>query len=399
MIQLTKGRLESLSCDSTSIWPSKLPLAFTLPWPKWMRLQGFLGLAHLFRPLLSSNLRTLRIHHSLVTRIPTLDTNQLSSLARAYLSETVVLPRVRLAYGQAFVPDMNPRLSSLTLTGIPRQSTGPLIKELISFLRLLSLQEEAIQKIQNGAGSVRHAPPLLKGLRHLALIFEPFDSLEGVSSYAREEDFFANEDLDVDELLYNDEEEIFSFFKDEWPKVTKTQSTANHQPKSESGNASDEDRDVESDLGNKDYMEYHDAVSDPDRRALRSVWIGSPVKTDNPVIREYRRLALHGVRYNVGLCTPAQKLAGAPEGCHIFQTAWAMAIIPSDERQLQRPSMAQLAGMRGVLAELKKYRQEGRLAFEELKVRSGGQPVPLGDPHYFWTGKLEVSHASLVDFR
>lgn len=136
-------------------------------------LFGLLGQSHLFRPAVSSNLRRLRIHHSVITSIPTVKIDQLSEIDQLLVAEDIIGERAAKIYPLPFVPDMNPRLTSLTLTDIPRFSSGLLIERLVHFLKLASLQERSI--LESALSSSRRAPRLLAGLRHLRLEFADFD--------------------------------------------------------------------------------------------------------------------------------------------------------------------------------------------------------------------------------
>lgn len=167
MIRSSPGQLQRLECDSMVF---KLPEAAPPSWLSRAKLSGTIGWAHVFRPVFSANLQVLRIHHSVVTQLLSLELDGLSPLANLWVAETQLLPRAELAYPEAFVPDMNPRLQSLVLTRIPRYSAGPLIDKLISYLRLASMQERAIQDIKTAD---RHGPVTLLGLRHIRLEFEP----------------------------------------------------------------------------------------------------------------------------------------------------------------------------------------------------------------------------------
>ncbi|KAI9901691.1 hypothetical protein N3K66_003508 [Trichothecium roseum] len=91
---------------------------------------------------------------------------------------------------------------------------------------------------------------------------------------------------------------------------------------------------------------------------------------------------------SVGYPSPTQKIAGMQhEGALVSQLDWATTVMPC---QLHRPSQHQLAGMRDVLCELRQYRQASKAKYDLMKAQVGG-PVALGNPHYFWTGTLQVS--------
>ncbi|KAK1774570.1 hypothetical protein QBC45DRAFT_361611 [Copromyces sp. CBS 386.78] len=142
---------------------------------KTQAISGILGLSHLFRPVFA-NLQILRIHHSLVTNLPSLaGFDDLSAMEKIWFAETFLLPRADLVFPNPFHPDMNPRLSSLTLTHIPRYSTGPLIERLKGLLKAAWFQEQTIAKLRTEYRRVqsRYQPPLLPGLRKIFLEFDP----------------------------------------------------------------------------------------------------------------------------------------------------------------------------------------------------------------------------------
>ncbi|KJK94143.1 hypothetical protein H633G_02015 [Metarhizium anisopliae BRIP 53284] len=379
LLRICNGYIEDLACDSMPLLPNVG--TYRKAWPPKSNLDGILGAAHLFRPVFSSNLRVLRIHHSVVTNIPSLQMVGLSSLARLFLAETAILRRVERAYPQTFTPDMNPRLLSLTLTCLPRRSSGPLISRLLQFLKLLAIQERGIQDALLSA-STRRSPGVLQGLRHLRLEFEP-DSME--------EGFSTSEDLDPEELM-NSGEKVFSFFEDErmesWSRsrarqMLHSKRVAVRSPAAVDNQASGSDRD------NPEFVTY-DADWSGDRFSI-PVWAG-PNDPDAPeVLKDYRRLVLERhVRDGVGPASPAQILAGAPSRSFIFHVAWSAAVMPSD---LRPPTRGELAGMSDVLDELKTYRLNGRANYMKHKelAQMAGRHVSLGETHFFWTGRLEVS--------
>ncbi|KAL2116357.1 hypothetical protein VTJ04DRAFT_8524 [Mycothermus thermophilus] len=210
------GRLQHLECDSPSI---RLPVPAPPSWlsPK-TQLFGFLGWAHVFRPILSADLQVLRIHHSIVTQIPSLEIPGLSQAVCWWLAETHLLPRAKIAYPEVFVPDMNPRLRSLVLTRIPRRSSGPLIDKLIEFLRLAAAQERDIQEKKVSAGGAFEMG-LLPGLRHIRFEFEP-DVLE--DGWLDIDDVVSEHDYDLDAgTVLDDTTGQFSFFGESgWSKST-----------------------------------------------------------------------------------------------------------------------------------------------------------------------------------
>ncbi|GJN84573.1 leucine rich repeat domain-containing protein [Purpureocillium lilacinum] len=377
LLRVSSGHLEELACSFMPLLPIAAPVSKF--WPKSAMLHGILGSAHLFRPAYSCSLRSLKMHHSLVTNVPALEIDGFSAIARDYLAEAAILERVDQAYPQVFVPDMNPRLTSLTLTGIPRRSSGPLVQRLIRFLELLSRQERAIQDASAIASPWR-GPGLLQGLRHLALEFEPDTMDDG---------FSATEDLDAEELM-DAGDTGFSFFNETPTGERRRTSTAVGPPvadgvHSEAVPAGTHPSGAEQDTRN--FIKY-DGEWNGEVFSL-PVWVG-PTRGANEVLDEYRRLVMgDGLRDGVGPATPGQILAGAPEGSFVFHVAWCAAVMP---RQLSPPGRDVLAGMKDVLAELRTYRLAGRASYAKLQQSVGtGIPVPLGEPHFFWTGTLKVS--------
>ncbi|KHN98342.1 uncharacterized protein MAM_04103 [Metarhizium album ARSEF 1941] len=378
LVRISNGHIEDLACDSMPLLPKVG--SYRKAWPPDSDLHGILGAAHLFRPVFSSNLRVLRIHHSLVTNIPSLRVVGLSSSGRQFLAETAILRRVEIAYPQTFIPDMNPRLLSLTLTCLPLRSSGPLISRLLQFLKLLATQERGIQDASFGP-STRHSPGVLQGLRHLRLEFER-DSME---------DTFIPEDVDPAELM-NSGEKVFSFFEDE---RTESRSRSSSRRVLHSKRVAIDSRAAVDDWASgtaRDSSEFiiYDADWNGDRFSI-PVWAG-PNNPDAPeVLKDYRRLVLgRHVRDGVGPVSPAQMLAGAPPESFIFHVAWSAAVMPPD---LRPPTRSEVAGMRDVLDELRAYRLSGRANYLHHKklAQMAGHHVSLGQPHYFWTGRLEVS--------
>lgn len=214
----SRGHIQHFDCASPAI-PTYGQVPFSL--------SGILGRSHLFRPVMASNLRSLRVHHSLVTHIPTLSDPSKSPRDALAYAETVLRERAEIAYPlaaavgqgfrQGFGPDWNPRLKSLTLACLPRVSTGPLIDKLIRFLVSAAEQEAAVEvRAQQAAVSAvtsRRGPTMLSGLRHLRLEFEPYppqdEDLGGGNG--------AFGSLDAKALLNAGTSEGFSFFRERRP--------------------------------------------------------------------------------------------------------------------------------------------------------------------------------------
>ncbi|KAL2205150.1 hypothetical protein CC79DRAFT_1335707 [Sarocladium strictum] len=375
LIRTSNGQIEYLACDSMPLLPSWHTQKH---WPIGTRLVGTIGDADIFRPVFSSNLRALRIHHSFVTGLLDLEMEGFSSLARLYLGEKLLLPRIQSLFSGAFRPDMNPRLTSLVLTHVPRRSSGPLITTLLNFLRLLSEQESAIEEVTSVSATSRRAPDMLSGMRHLRLEFDPDPMEEGYS---------AAEDLDAEDLM-NSGDQGYSFFEGE--QYEKTPVLVRHgagpgqaETTDTSGaNVALNENDLE-----QEYVSYE---SEWDGESFTcQVWLGSINPTPKSALYRYRQLVrVYGVRDGVGPAHPSQVRAGAPEGSYIFHVAWTLAIMPSE---LSAPPKPKLAAMKDVLEVLKRYRLDGRSKFAASKRVADMGSVKLGAPHYFWTGKLEVS--------
>lgn len=371
LIRKSPGQLELVDCDSMQI-PIGMP--WPAPWPKHAKLYGMLGSAHIWRPVFSSNLRSLRVHHSVVTQIPTLEADGLSPLARLWLAETVIRERCEMAYPQAFVPDANPRITSLTLTKIPRRSSGPLIDKIINLLRLVSAQERHIADAT--ISSSRRAPMMLRGLRHIGLEFEP-DPMEDLSQLT------LSEDLDVEGLLDTDHEYFASSTKGTEDKTPETRNAT-----------------VPTDPGLSHYAQFEDAenlvfegehivhTEKWEGNVFRPrVWVGNGIPGPHPAVNAYMELVRRAsLRKVVGAASPAHIKAGVPHDFLIFLDAWEAILIPS---VMPEPRREHLEGMKDVIGELKKYRMATREAYGKEKKRAGGD-VKLGAPHYFYTGRVEV---------
>ncbi|KAG5983315.1 hypothetical protein E4U55_000299 [Claviceps digitariae] len=381
LLHSSNGHIEHLSCDSLLFLPRIEH--YGKFWPPHASLRGILGAAHCLRPAMSRNLRVLRLHHSVVTNIPTLHMQGASYKARCLQAETVILDRIETLFPQTFVPDMNPRLYSLTLTCLPRFSSGPLISKLTQFLTQLSAQEGAIQNVACTM-STRRSPKLLKGLRHLRLEFDNTDVMD--------DDFSASFSLDAEQS----EDEIFSFFHNEHAKADQA------VPARQSASCADVMLPPKKLNGegettwcttNRERTNFVTHDGHWNGRAFSvQVWIG-PANHDAPeALRDYRRLVVdHGVRDGVGPVTPAQIQAGAPQLSFIYQIAWNAAVMPAT---LRTPRRDELAGMRDVLDALKTYRRQTRAKHEQIRQLSKAQRadgVSPSEPHSFWTGVLEVS--------
>lgn len=396
LIRSSPGQLRHFECSSAAAQGLKQTLP---PWlAKNPRFSAVLGAAHLFRPVISPNLQVLRIHHSLVTQVPTLETDNLVTMANLWLAETFIRERVELAYPQVFVPDMNPRLYSLTLTNIPRYSVGPVVSKLLRLLRLVSMQERAIQDVQ--LPSSRRSPNTLRGIRHIRLEFEPDPTEELGHS-------LDSEDLDPEQLINLSSKE-FSFFGDlGWgsaPTSDKPQPPSSRHsdtqteppPKPRTPDSGRLDH-YPSGERQDEYVVDH-PVSWNGNDLTVPVWIGTAAPGPHEAVNEYMRLLQDpALRANAAPASPSHIAAGVPAGSYIFYSAWdAMLLRPP--HTLRKPTKADIAGMRDVVAAIKAYRGRTRAAFDAAKRAAGsaGPAVRLGVPHYHWTGKLEVSLADTM---
>lgn len=129
----------------------------------------------LLKPSVSQQLESLRVHHSIVTTVPTLVTQgdfYLSEARAAYLSEFEYAEKnVAFWPPTKFLPEINPRIKSLTLTHVPRKSFGPVVRHLIYVLSSAAEQEVRIRRAT--PANQRRGAQMLPGLRLLVLEFAP----------------------------------------------------------------------------------------------------------------------------------------------------------------------------------------------------------------------------------
>ncbi|ROW03771.1 hypothetical protein VMCG_05445 [Cytospora schulzeri] len=343
LLHYSPGHLEHFECDSAICLSTQRSSALVnkAPWlSKSTSVLGLPGSAYLFRPVISSNLRVLKIHHSLVTNTPTVACRSTNVLTKQWLAETCLRERMDLAYPQTYVPDMNPRLYSLTLCMIPRYSTGAVTQRLINFLKLAARQEQMIEKAK--ASTPPRGPPILQGLRHIRLEFEP-DAGDEIASLQNEAD-----DLDPGALLSRGEE-TFSFFSESaWaPSSSPVNSKTEEQPHAVST-----------------------ATNPPESSEPQN-------ETETPV---------------------PQKLDCAPfnqaDGEHIDIT-----IKPTNDLDkevtvpgiIRPPGRTVLRGMRDVLGDIKAFRLGARRKYVKMEAGRGQTGGDLGvEEHEHWKGRLVV---------
>ncbi|KAL1851711.1 hypothetical protein Daus18300_012460 [Diaporthe australafricana] len=396
------GHIEHFECDKT-----RLPSHHTLAWhskapylSKSATLYALPGAAYLFRPVISSNLRVLKAHHSLITNTPTLESRNTGELTNLWLAETYMRERLDLAYPQTFVPDMNPRLYSLTISMIPRYSTGIVSQRLTDFLCLAALQEQAIERTRTLLPF--RGPPVLRGLRHVRLEFEP-DAKDELGSLENETD-----ELDSGALL-EEGTEAFSFFSESaWgPSSSPVNSRGKNQAVGEATEATEpKDADTKDENPstkaekidaypfNKARGEHVNFTINPVGEASQpvelvvSVWVGPGVISPEnpPAVNEYmRNVCDEANRAGASPATPNHVAAGVPTGSFIFDRAWDSIMLPAAAAEIRLPTKAELRGMEDVVARVKAFRLESRRQYAALdsgRRASGG--------HEYWLGRLEI---------
>ncbi|KAM0809652.1 putative F-box domain-containing protein [Seiridium cardinale] len=352
LLRLSLGRLEHFECDI-----DRFPRIIADPNSSF-EVRGLFGFSHLFRPVFSSNLRSLRIHHSAVTGIPDVSSGQLPHWKALVYAETSFRQRIEMAYPQALVPDMNPRLTSLTLTEIPSRSTGPLISGITRFLDLASDQQNAVMAVT--ASSRQRGSLVLNGLRHIRLELKPAQS----------------EDLDN---LFMDGDVNFSELLD--PASPASEPSSPSYSLSNSGAASDYKPD--SSTGRQDRF-WHDRAREHVTHRVEAseswngnthtirVWVGRGIPGPHRAVNEYmRNLRRPHLHKNVGPAMPNHVAAGVPPGSYIYHAAWDAMVVPRSLPHIDEKST--LASMRDVAAALKEYRGRTRGTIRH------------------WLGKLELA--------
>lgn len=391
------GYLEHIECNTGLVIPGWL--LRTLSKATWLpdsaNCYGFPGASYLFRPVFSSNLRILKIHHSLVTNVLTFAGTGVSMGENVWLAETCLRERMDLAFPQTYEPDMNPRLHSLTLSKIPRRSTGVVIERLIDFLKLCAAQEQAVEQTL-GATSHHRSPTVLRGLRQIRLEFETErnDKLLTVDT-----------DTDVTEAL----EEFTGFSEGALdtalpPNRSKNikinpagsskhfAAAATQTPGPPDNEAARLGPPVRDRLNTYPFdtteTEFQTLVADTDHHILLPVWIGSGVlhPGNPPAVNEYMRLLAHrgGLYAQMPVpATPCHVAAGVPSGSFIYGAAWDKILVPP-AGTLRRPTVAELGVLRDVLGEIKAFRLASRARFT-AQMTTG----KVGE-HMYWKGKLDI---------
>jgi hypothetical protein len=190
----------------------------------------------LLKPSISQRLESLRVHHSVVTQTPTI-----FAVGEFYLSEEraiflaeeeFAVKKVSFSPPSDFLPELNPRIKSLTLTHVPRKSLGLVIDRLVKLISLAAMQEVMIAGAS--PANARRGAQMLPGLRYLCLEFAPpakvlKPSKDGpsVSGDVDADTFMAESGKDFsffDETQFIPESATkdFSFFEDERPLERKS---------------------------------------------------------------------------------------------------------------------------------------------------------------------------------
>ncbi|TGJ88098.1 hypothetical protein E0Z10_g665 [Xylaria hypoxylon] len=378
LLRLSSGRLEHFECDYIL---HTLPILSSDKGRQQLHVGGVFGLSHLFRPSFSSNLRSIRVHHSLVTQVPDIRADNLPLSTALRLSETVFFKNVNRVYPQRFVPDMNPRIASLTLTNMPTRSVGRVIEQLTSFLDLASLQQRAVKRARLSMNG-RHTM-VLSGLRHIRLELDPDFSDDVLDSST-------GRDIDYEKLLDPGDEDFgndtFSFFDDTRRDMSKQHNIVRGSVKNELPIANGERySDWKSGrLKSPPYSDNESQFTSYYEEASKSwtgnvysvpVWIGSGKIGPHAAVNEYMwNLQDAKLRTDVGPATPSHIAAGVPAMTYIFYAAWNAMVVPRNLAIAAKNCSTE--PLRDVVVAIKEYR-----------VRTRGTP-------YHWDGKIELVHSN-----
>jgi hypothetical protein len=351
LLRATLGKLEHLECDSCRFQLPKSALSPSLP--KSIRVHGMFGAAHLLRPVFSSNLRSLRLHHSVVTQIPNVEAKGLSPITAHLHAETIFKDRIRMAYPQPFVPDLNPRLVSLTLIGIPARSIGPLISALTTFLDQVTAQQDAISTVS--IPPTRHGSSVLSGLQHIRLELEPDYSDDSPSMFAEGDDNF-------DELL-SPANDAGSSFREAPRDITTEQCSpqTSRPPRSSSQyESSPLDAPISefTHVPGREHVTHRVDASDSWNGNVFSVpvWVGTGVPGPHPAVNAYMAsLQDRRMHAGVGPAMPYHVAAGVPSGAYVFNVAWDAMCFPAQLPQVNRGAVSGV--LRDVATAIREYRQ------------------------------------------
>ncbi|KAI1084566.1 hypothetical protein F5B20DRAFT_211347 [Whalleya microplaca] len=374
LLRTSRGRLEHFECDSCVCNQPNTKQGNDF---KRLRVLGLPGSAYLFRPVISSAIRSLRVHHSIVTQVPSVSMEGLPLASALRLAEGPLLNNIRRIYPQSLVPDTNPRITSLALTNIPARSTGPIIEQLIRFLDLVSAQQKAINRAR--ALSSGRGPSVLPGLRHIRLELAP-DFSEDTSGTA------PDSDVDFDRLLDPSDEnfgnEASSFFDSSTgitsrpkskPQASSSASNATNMIESYGRWTSGRLKSYPYSDVDSEYVTHHvDAKSSWTGNVYSvAVWIGPGVLGPHAAVNEYMwNVQDPDLRSDVGPATPNHVAAGVPPMSYIFYAAWDAMMFPRNVQTAVKSAGS--APLRDVAAAIKEYR-----------LRTRGTAA-------HWDGKLEL---------
>jgi hypothetical protein len=208
------NRLQVLDVGSVEAQSSSISSRFYVPYttPYAQHNSGSVyGLCREAR----SQMAVLRIHHSIVTCVPTLinagtriPSYNLPLVQQAEIFGVEEMARMKSKKQSPFSPLQNYRVTELTLTGIPMKSYGLTIQRLLDFLHDCWVQEKAINDAKRNTKGNHRTPPLLPGLRVLRLEFLPQDNNPQSPTGGS-----VSGDRDADIFLASSEGD-FSFFSD-----------------------------------------------------------------------------------------------------------------------------------------------------------------------------------------
>ncbi|KAI1456479.1 hypothetical protein F4805DRAFT_432125 [Annulohypoxylon moriforme] len=356
LLRTSRGRLEHFECDSCLCTPIN---------SKGVKIIGFTSSAPLFRPLISSAMRSLRVHHSLVTQVPSVSIEGYSSASATRLAEEHLFRNIKRSYPLAFTPDTNPRITSVTLTKIPARSTGPVIDQLIQFLQLASAQQNAIRNartIFHGRGS-----SVLRGLRHIRLELEPeFSERVDVISTSGDVDFDklldpADDDFSQDTTSFFDNEELsFGVTSRSNKAKAKSSDTANDSEGYSQWTSGRLKSYPYSDIDTEYITQHVDTTHSWSGNVYSApVWIGPGVITPHAAVNEYMwNLQDPNLRTDIGPATPNHVAAGVPSLTYIFNAAWKAMIIPKNNAI--REAAKSSTRFKDVATAIKDYRLRAR---------------------------------------
>ncbi|KAI5860359.1 hypothetical protein GGS23DRAFT_234177 [Durotheca rogersii] len=400
LLRISRGRLEHFECDSCLYSLTRSQFG-----SRSLRvgILGFPGSAHLFRPVISSGIRSLRIHHSLVTQVPTVEIDEIPPAEAARISEGQIFKNMRRIYPLAFTPDTNPRIASITLTNIPARSTGPVIEQLIQFLQLARSQQNAIKEAREMFGA--RGPATLRGLRHIRLELAPDSSAGGVDIISAKDDVDFDKLLDPAEDSFSQDTNSGMSDADEEPFgiTSRRQNTAvsGQKQQAEIRGGVPVDRATKASYADwkagrlksypysntdSEYVTHQEA--DPARSWTGNVysvpvWIGTGVLGPDAAANEYMWNVQDGrLRADVGPATPQHVAAGVPPLTYVYHAAWDAMAVP---RNLAVPQPA----TRGYSSS--SSAAASRPAFRDVAAAIKDYRFRTRDTPDHWDGKLELA--------